>query len=216
MYRQPAGIVIYMISQDEPDEATLMGASAMKTMKTKPRRGFTLIEMLMVVTVIGILVLLLVASIGGASRSARDSRVRAEITALEQAFRSYVQLYGRFPRHTDYGSGMPDPEGERILTVNWNMVRMLRGEDRPSGMNPRRVAFMDIADASLNDNQEFADAWGAAYRYMFDFNQDGRIDGPDVWGYGPNDHIHGRSIIVWSRGPPDDRGRWRNPIKSWE
>lgn len=50
-----------------------------------PRRGFTLIEVLVVITILAILVALLVPALGGAQLRARIVQVRTDISALESA-----------------------------------------------------------------------------------------------------------------------------------
>lgn len=61
------------------------------------RRGFTLIEILVVVVIIGILAALLVPAISGAVNTARNAQVTAEITILEQALASFNSKYGFYP-----------------------------------------------------------------------------------------------------------------------
>lgn len=61
------------------------------------RRGFTLIEILVVVVIIGILAALLVPAISGAVNSARNAQVTAEITILEQSLASFNSKNGFYP-----------------------------------------------------------------------------------------------------------------------
>lgn len=58
------------------------------------RRGFTLVEMLVVVTIIGILAALLSTAIAGAMTSAREARVLSEITGLDTALTNYASDFG--------------------------------------------------------------------------------------------------------------------------
>ena len=64
---------------------------------TKPRKGFTMIEVLMVVIIIGILIALLLPAIQGAIRTAKQAAVQSEVNALAQALASFKSKYGDYP-----------------------------------------------------------------------------------------------------------------------
>jgi general secretion pathway protein G len=66
--------------------------------RTRPvRAGFTLVELLVVVVVIGILVALLVPAVMGGIRRARDAQTSAEIQTIAQSLQSFKTKYGDFP-----------------------------------------------------------------------------------------------------------------------
>jgi prepilin-type N-terminal cleavage/methylation domain-containing protein len=60
-------------------------------------KGFTLIEVLMVVIIIGILVALLLPAIAAAVRSAKNAAVAAEINQMAQALSAFKSKYGDYP-----------------------------------------------------------------------------------------------------------------------
>jgi len=72
------------------------------------RAGFTLIEMLLVVTIIGILATMAVLNIGGQTDVARRETTRGTIATISQA----IQLYGL--TH----SGLPDSLEELTVSAN--------------------------------------------------------------------------------------------------
>src|SRR3989338_6240447 len=68
----------------------------------KVKRSFTLIELLIVITIIGILVATGTYSWGAAQIKARDNRRKIDLQAVEQALETYYQTNGKYP---DAGTG---------------------------------------------------------------------------------------------------------------
>lgn len=60
-------------------------------------RGFTLIEMLVVVGIIGVFASIVLFSISGARANARDKARISDLKQYELAIRLYVEKYGRLP-----------------------------------------------------------------------------------------------------------------------
>ena len=71
--------------------------SARRIPNSEFRLGFTLVELLIVITVIGILVGLLLPAINGAMSSARELAMRTEMVQIEQAIESFRTEYGFYP-----------------------------------------------------------------------------------------------------------------------
>ncbi|MCH2123224.1 MAG: type II secretion system GspH family protein [Pirellulaceae bacterium] len=59
--------------------------------------GFTLVEMLVVIAIIGVLVSLLIPTIGTALRNAKNARIVLDINQLASALETYKQTYGDYP-----------------------------------------------------------------------------------------------------------------------
>ena len=61
------------------------------------RRGFTLVELLVVIVIIAILVAMLLPAINGAVRTAKVAATSSEINQLAQALAQFKSLYGVYP-----------------------------------------------------------------------------------------------------------------------
>ncbi len=68
------------------------------------RQGFTLVELMLVVIIIGILVAVVVPRVAGRSQQARDSATRATLATVSTGLDSFELDVGRFPS-SDEGLG---------------------------------------------------------------------------------------------------------------
>ncbi|MEM7317305.1 MAG: type II secretion system protein, partial [Planctomycetota bacterium] len=70
-------------------------------MRTNQKRqtagGFTLVELLVVITIIGIIAGLAIPAVGRVMKSVRVTAMKAELNVIEQGFDSYKTKYGDFP-----------------------------------------------------------------------------------------------------------------------
>ena len=69
----------------------------MTSLQTRPRKAFTLVELLVVITIIGILAALLTVAVGAAIRWARTAAIRWELNQLSMALEEYKNKYGEYP-----------------------------------------------------------------------------------------------------------------------
>jgi len=91
-------------------------SAVMETTKRSARRvrgvrlGFTLVELLVVITIIGILASLITVAAVGALKRARETEIKTEIDQLDGAFVEYKNRYTAFPPNcqTDGNSGPLD------------------------------------------------------------------------------------------------------------
>jgi len=107
------------------------------------RAGFTLIEMLAVITIIALLIGAVVGSAFLIIHSARLTRYNATGAALEVALNAYRTEYGNWPIPSP-SSGGPTPGAVSTWSVsnnNYLVFDMLQTANAAS--NPRGIRFMD-------------------------------------------------------------------------
>ncbi len=74
----------------------------------KPLRGFTLVELLVVLTIIGILAGIILAAVGGARTSGKDARRISDIRQISYALGIYYSVNGSYPCALYTGGACPD------------------------------------------------------------------------------------------------------------
>ena len=137
------------------------------------RRGFTLVELLVVVVIIATLIALLIPAIAAAVRAARNASVQAEINTLVQALTDFKSKYGDVPpsRIILNEAGIL-PTGVYQPTPS--------GAFDPSGSTPTDITLSQLANRTQNAMRKF---WPRAVfpvsgNYWYDFNGNGLNDGP--------------------------------------
>ena len=94
----------------------------MKLMLRRPmaRNGFTLVELLVVITIIGMLVALLVVGASGVLNAARERQIHTELTQVAQAFTRIKVDVETYPPNYPSRFGMSDPDDQALLKAYLN------------------------------------------------------------------------------------------------
>lgn len=123
----------------------------------RPRRAFTLVELLIVIVIIGMLVALLIPAITAVIRRAADFRAGTDIANLASAVEAYNTKYGDYPPDFSELRLLSDPDD--LLTPAFNQSSLI---------GHLRKAFPKIAPAEVT----------ALKGYLHQELSAGRLPGP--------------------------------------
>ncbi|MDD2237009.1 MAG: type II secretion system protein [Kiritimatiellae bacterium] len=166
--------------------------------KVFKKSGFTLVELLVVMGIIGILMALLFPAIGAARKAALKAQAQTEVRAIATAIEAYFNEYGKLPIPDDYqgnpgyteyytvdlsttDEALGSREVIKILTANdmTHTGAKNLGTDYDNIMNPRKIIFLE-AQSSDNpadaQNGVFLDPWGEQYLMCMDSDYNGKVE----------------------------------------
>jgi len=148
----------------------------------RPTAAFTLIELLAVITVIGILAGLTLGAAGAVRRHGATSTAKAEVAALQAACDRYYADYNSYPTTTN---SMPDPSSgyspsaSTYTTAGQVLFTNLFGGNQYN-VAPSAKRYFEPKPSMVNStntaNPYLIDPWGYAYGY----NSDG-TNAPLIW-----------------------------------
>ena len=173
------------------------------------RKSFTLVELLIVISIIAVLAGLLFPAIGKVKDKAKRVQARAQANSLVLAIKSYESTYGLLPWGASVATGKDvctDGNGTPTETVNFsntdydNLLEILTCVDGPDGdgkivlgtiaaprVNLRTIRFLDAsseykkADPSNGGNPfGYRDPWGNRFGIAMDLNYDNQVELPTI------------------------------------
>lgn len=189
----------------------------MTTSAPRKTSGFTLTELLMVMTVVAILYCISLSVIRAVSRSANKAAAQAELKSIEIAFKQYYSNYGDWP--------LTNSTDDASTEIDESMARILTGtETADYASNPEKMIFMEFARS--NKDGVPMNPWGANGRYKagqclyhvaFDTDGDNYVRFPsnDCSKWAAADRLDSQQraragVIVWTFNPeisPDYKGQ---------
>lgn len=134
-------------------------------------RGFTLLELLVVIVILGILITLGSRSLRTAKMTAKKGQALVEIKSIETAIHAYFNKYGKLPA-LDSLQGGSDVRGSE--SESRETVAILTAENQV--LNPAEMVFLETQGSAING--QFLDPWGSQYRIALDTDYDGYINTP--------------------------------------
>ena len=213
------------ISEKARDSSTPLGMT--KTVRYRTRavlRAFTIIELLVVITIIIILGSLILSTVGYIQKKGARSRAEAEIAAMSAALESYKADNGIYPRgnaadpttgtppfDTDNENARTDGNPANYATASLFLYKVLTGDtnaDRQIGagetgksyfaFKPNQLSPTDQAQLVTSIRDPFGNTYGYSTAYQFDSTK----------GYNP-------TFDLWSTAGATsgaDQTQW---IKNW-
>jgi prepilin-type N-terminal cleavage/methylation domain-containing protein len=174
----------------------------------RSRHGFTLVELLVVVTIIGILAGLVISQAPKLMQQSRELEVRNVIVSLQTGIRNYQTEYNRFPMDSSQSSSSGSEDADPILTNQSNLlIETLMGpaaaqasgssSSSSSGsgvnLNPKGIEFVTFKMAKNGLNGlvgaqspfSLVDMWGSPFYVQFDTNLDRKMENPDLQNQDP-------------------------------
>jgi prepilin-type N-terminal cleavage/methylation domain-containing protein len=112
-------------------------------------KGFTLVEMAMVLAIVALLLTGLVPTISGQIEQQRMTETKRQLSEIQQALIGFAIINGRLPCPAPQGSGTESPSGG-ACNNSYNGV----------------VPGVTLGLNSLNENGEVLDAWDNPIRYV--------------------------------------------------
>lgn len=175
-----------------------MSKECFPTGEAMNRKGFTLLELLVVVGIIMLLAGLLFPAFNRARISAKNAKAKADVKQLDMAFRAAQMDNRGFTGALDTSGGAQDMDKSRV--------------DYLKGLtSPNNVIYMEFDQGSLDSGQGFIDPWKKRYRVVTQNSSAGTAATVT-----PDSGVTiARPMAAWSCGA-DRVGGNKDDIKSWE
>ena len=164
----------------------------MKTHRQPATRAFTLIELLITITIIAILASLTAAGIVNAIDQGNRLKVRAVAMDLKNGIDSYQTEYNRYPTDSNVAGSNGEDAPELLTDGSNSLVDAIMGIPPTSSgttdLNPKRIPFSSFPPANNGHHGlvgsarpfKLADMYGQPYHILLDTNGDNQVKNPDV------------------------------------
>ena len=189
--------------------------SNLKVRNPQPGRSFTLIELVVVISVIAILMALLFPAFRGVQDQAKKTQAKNDLTQIVTAVSAFYTEYGKYPLVTDDTTitGTSTPTNSDLF---YTLRGLPNGANAGNAANPRAIVFISPPDVkndtagnrrsgvSPTDGQYY-DPWGTPYLVKIDGTYDNQLANPYTLNAGGTTIdgatlLQGIGVIAWSFG----------------
>ncbi len=188
---------------------------------TEPKKAFTLIELLAVISIIVVLVAVLVPSLGTVQKSVKKAASRARFNQWATAIEAFKQEYGYYPWTETADSDTTLDLSKRALGITFVETlsgRNANGDPATSGGNRKALSFYTFSNSDFFhdsatdtiDENTLVDAFNNdKIMLVIDSNEDGRVLA------GPNNEVVRVSVAIWTLDTNPDIDS-NMTVRSWE
>lgn len=174
-----------------------------------PRRGFTLVEILVVIAIIAVLAAIIIPAAGGALLAAKKRRAMLEMNSIKTAISDFL-------RDHHYMPWPPQNVQNRMIWVGSDQWANTIEAQEPIMeilivTNAMRKSYLQIPEKSRPNSGTlaFVDPWGQPYQIGLDRNLDGQVETKLLWTQDGDTNSPGwngrkvmEKVLVYSPGPP--------------
>lgn len=188
---------------------------------SRASRGFTLVELLVVISIIVVLAALSFGAAQVAIKKANALKTRTTATAVAAAVDNYYQEYSKLPA---IGGATDEVRTEGEAGIELLLVLLGKEDDTGTMQNPRKIPFLNV-ETGRNKNkgglvysnggaggqiEGLYDAWGQPFYIKMDTEYEDEILDPLTQG----NVVRDKKVIVYSLGA-DKRIGGGDDIKTW-
>jgi prepilin-type N-terminal cleavage/methylation domain-containing protein len=209
----------------------------MKTQSVRAVRGFTLVELLVVITIIVILAGAGFSAGNSAIQKAKKTTCLAAATAIESAVNNFYTEYGSMPSDQSTDTQPSAPLKTNDDTTGVSLLTALLGLEPSTASpmyNPRKLKFLSakqskskprdavkrdgiVYDENDDDKPEgMYDPWGGPFNIIMDLDYDEKIS-VKTKAETTTATLNGRRVAVWSDGADgiSASGKAADDVKTW-